>query len=131
MDRSEFASLLQRVADGWNSGDPGWAADCFTRDAIYLEPPDLQRYDGRQALLEFFRGDGPEPRAMSITWHHAAYDPDRGLGFGEYTFSVPGVFTAHGVAVLTTRDGLIASWREYQYRSDLSFADFAGPSIRS
>jgi len=131
MDRSEFASLLQRVADGWNRGDPGWAADCFTPDAIYLEPPDAQRHEGRKALVAFFRGDGPTARAMSMTWHHAAYDPDRGLGFGEYTFSVPGSFTAHGVAVVTIRDGSIASWREYQYRSDLPFSDFAGPSIRS
>lgn len=129
MDRHAFRALLQTVADAWNRGDPRAAADCFAPDAIYMEPPDAQRYDGREALFAFFRGDGSRARAMSMTWHHAAYDPDRGLGFGEYTFSLPGRFTAHGVAVVTIRDGLIATWREYQYRSDLPFEGFAGESL--
>ena len=126
---SRFRRLLERLADCWNRGDPAAAAACFTRDAVYVEPPDRQRYIGRDALEAFFRGDGVEPRPMSMTWHHSAYDPDRGMGFGEYSFSIPGRFAAHGVAIVTVRDGLIATWREYQYPSPLLFLDFAGDSL--
>ena len=131
MDTSEFGPLLRRVADGWNVGDPRAAADCFTTDAVYVEPPDAQRHVGRDDLAAFFHGDGPEPRRMSMTWHHVAYDPDAGVGFGEYSFSIPGGFAAHGVAVVTVREGRIATWREYQYPSTLSFREFAGDSLGS
>lgn len=122
---------MERVADGWNRGDPEAAATCFTADAVYVEPPDKQRYVGRDALHGFFRGDGARPRTMSMTWHHVAFDAGHSTGFGEYTFSIPGRFQAHGVAAVTVRDGLIASWREYQYPSPLTFAEFAGDSLPS
>jgi uncharacterized protein (TIGR02246 family) len=133
MDTPEFAALLRRVADGWNLGDPRAAADCFTVDAVYVEPPDTQRHVGRDNLAAFFHGDGPEPRRMSMTWHHVAYDPETATGFGEYSFSIPGSipggFAAHGVAVVTVQEGRIATWREYQYPSTLSFREFAGDSL--
>ena len=31
--KSEFESLMQRIADGWNEGDARQAADCFCEDA--------------------------------------------------------------------------------------------------
>ena len=129
IDEREFAALLQQVADGWNLGEPRAAAEHFTVDAVHLEPPDAQRHVGRDALASFFHGDGPEPRRMSMTWHHIAYDPGSGIGFGEYSFSIPGGFAAHGVAVVSVRDGQIATWREYQYPSAQPFRDFAGDSL--
>ena len=131
MTRSEFRDLLQRVADGWNRGDPRTAAECFAPDAIYVEPPDRQRYVGREALYEFFRGDEPDPRPLSMVWHHLAYDPEDRLGFGEYSFSIPGRFAAHGVVIVTIREGLIGTWREYQYPSPVGFVEFAGDSLPS
>jgi uncharacterized protein (TIGR02246 family) len=44
MTQEEFRQLLQTVADGWNAGDARLAAACFTEDAVYVEPPDRQRY---------------------------------------------------------------------------------------
>ena len=129
MDTPGFAALLQQVADGWNLGEPRAAAERFTVDAVYLEPPDAQRHVGRDALASFFHGNGPVPRRMSMTWHHIAYDPDSDMGFGEYSFSIPAGFAAHGVAVVALRDGQIATWREYQYPSTQSFGDFAGDSL--
>jgi len=129
MDAAGFTALLQRVADGWTLGDPAAAADCFAIDAVYVEPPDAQRHVGREDLAAFFHGDGPQPRRMSMTWHHVAYDPETGVGFGEYTFSSPTGFAAHGVTVVTVIDGRIATWREYQYPSTIPFRDFAGDSL--
>src|SRR4029434_8709595 len=52
----EFERLMQLVAEGWNKGDARKAADCFTENAIYSEPPDKQLYKGRAELFKFFGG---------------------------------------------------------------------------
>jgi hypothetical protein len=43
----EFERLMQTIAEGWNEGNARQAADCFSQDAIYVEPPDKQLYRGR------------------------------------------------------------------------------------
>ena len=121
-------ALLTDLADAWNRGDAAAGAACFSDDAVYLEPPDRQHYVGRAQLFAFFGGDLAVPGAMSMTWHHIAVDETAGRVFGEYTFT--GNNTYHGVAVIQLSNGLIASWREYQYRSASPFADFAGDSLR-
>lgn len=126
MTREEFRRLLQTVADGWNEGDAPLAAGSFTKDAVYIEPPDRQRYVGRQALEDFF-GRGLK---MSMTWHRVAFDEDDQAGFGEYTFSLIGRVTKHGIVTVEVEDDLITSWREYQYDSELTFEEFAGDSLR-
>ncbi|MGH9755864.1 MAG: nuclear transport factor 2 family protein [Blastocatellia bacterium] len=83
---AQFDTLMRTVADGWNEGNAKKAADCYTEDALYTEPPDKQVYAGREALYEFFGGDKrPEP-PMKMTWHHLAFDEESQIGFGEYTF---------------------------------------------
>jgi hypothetical protein len=126
MTQEEFRRLLRTVADGWNAGDARMAADCFTEDAVYVEPPDRQWYMGRQQLPDFF-GRGVE---FSMRWHRIVFDEDEQAGFGEYTLSVIGEFTLHGITAVEIEDGLIAGWREYQYRSELPFEEFAGGSLR-
>jgi len=126
MTQEEFRRLLQTVADGWNAGDADLAAECFAEDAVYVEPPDRQRYVGRRQLADFF-GRGEK---FSMTWHRLVLDEDERVGFGEYTLSVIGEFTLHGVTTVEIEDGLISRWREYQYRSELSFEEFAGDSLR-
>ena len=120
--RADFQRLLATIAEGWNTGDARKAADCFTEDAVYTEPPDRQEYIGRDALYEFFGGSAPPP--MSLSWHHTAFDKDRQIGFGEYTFQ--GNNRYHGVVVIRIRDGKVSNWREYQYRSDLDRDEFVG-----
>jgi len=126
MKKEEFRQLLQTVADGWSAGDARLAADRFTEDAVYVEPPDRQRYSGRQQLADFF-GRGVE---FSMKWHRIVFDEEEKAGFGEYTLSVIGKFTLHGITAVEIEDGLICSWREYQYRSELPFEQFAGGSLR-
>jgi len=121
-ERDEFSALMERVAVGWNEGDARGAADCFTEDAVYGEPPDKQLFRGREALFEFFGGDSGRDREMHMEWHHLAYDPDTKIGFGEFsfTFGTP----SHGVVVVKVRDGMISRWREYYYDSDLPWTSF-------
>ena len=45
---AEFQQLMNTVATAWNTGQAKLAADCFSQDAIYTEPPDKQVYVGRQ-----------------------------------------------------------------------------------
>jgi hypothetical protein len=50
---AQFKNLMRTVAAGWNEGNAKKAADCYTDDAIYTEPPDRQVYVGRQALCNY------------------------------------------------------------------------------
>jgi ketosteroid isomerase-like protein len=52
----EFQAILRNLAEAWNNGESRRAAECFTEDAIYTEPPDKQVYRGREALFRFFGG---------------------------------------------------------------------------
>lgn len=121
-----FQKLMQTVAEGWNEGNARKAADCFASDSVYAEPPGKQLYRGRAELYEFFGGDKPPQPAMSMEWHHLVFDPETQIGTGEYTFQMRDRY--HGIAIVKLKDGLIASWREYQYPSSLSWREFAGES---
>jgi ketosteroid isomerase-like protein len=124
MDQRGFESLLATIAAAWSSGDSRAAAECFTEDVVYLEPPDRQRYVGRTAVYELSGGDEPGP--MSMVWHHVAFDTDGQVGFGEYTFRGRRQF--HGIAVMQVRSGRISRWREYQYHDETEWTDFVGDS---
>ncbi len=117
----QFETLMNAVAEGWNTGDARKAADCYTEDAIYTEPPDKQVYRGRAALYEFFSGVKPAPPTRMV-WHHLAFDAENQVGFGEYTFH--GNSRYHGIVVVKLRDGKISRWREYQYKSELPWEEF-------
>ena len=113
---------MQRVADGWNEGNAGKASDCFSEDAIYLEPPEKQLYRGRAELYEFFGGDAGTDLPMKMSWHHLAFHEEEQVGFGEYTFQMHRRY--HGIVVVKLESGLIKHWREYQYRSELDWEGF-------
>ena len=119
---SEFIQLLRRMADGWNTGNASQAADCFTEDALYTEPPDKQYYSGRDALYRFFGGENGRAGDMSMVWHHILFDEESQIGAGEFTFTYG--TTVHGVTMIKVRDGLISNWREYWYASPLSWEEF-------
>ena len=117
-----FVERMQTLATAWNEGDAQTAADCFTEDAVYSEPPAKQLFRGREALFEFFGGAEGREGQMSMEWHHLAFDTATQIGFGEFTFSYGSA--AHGVAVVRLHDGRIANWREYWYESDLAWPEF-------
>lgn len=120
----EFERLMQIVAEGWNEGNAHKAADCFSEDAIYVEPPDRQLYHGRAELYEFFGGDSGPDRPMKMTWRHLAFNEEEQIGFGEYTFAMNRRY--HGIVVVKIESGRIKGWREYQYQTELNWKDFTG-----
>jgi hypothetical protein len=122
----EFRAVLDSVAAGWNEARAELAASCFTERAIYVEPPARQLYRGRPDLLRFFAASIHPPRPDRMRWHAIAFDSVRQVGFGEYTYR--GGRNYHGVAVVQLDAGLIRSWREYQYGSELPWEEFIGAS---
>jgi SnoaL-like protein len=121
VDHEGFASMMATLADAWNTGDSRAALDLFTDDAHYVEPPDEQRYEGREQLFEFFGADDPPP--MSLVWHHIVFDSEQQLGAAEYTYR--GARTYHGITLVRLESDRIADWREYQYPSDLDWEAFS------
>ena len=119
---AEFRAVMNTLAEAWNAGDARRAAECFTEDAVYIEPPDKQIYRGRNALYRFFGGDAGRAGQMTMQWHHLALDEESQIGFGEFSFTYGS--TVHGVAVVRLREGKIANWREYWYESDLPWDQF-------
>jgi len=122
MTESEFERLMQTIADGWNEGNARKAADCFSEDAIYIEPPEKQLYRGRGELYEFFGGDQGTDILMKMTWHHLVFNLQEQIGFGEYTFEMHGRY--HGIVVTKIESGLVKHWREYQYKTELDWGEF-------
>lgn len=123
MNSIEFKKLMDTIAEGWNEGNARKSADCFSEDAIYIEPPDKQVHHGRGALYEFFGGDQGSDIPMHMNWHHLAFNEEEQVGFGEYSFRMHGNY--HGIVTVKAENGLIKFWREYQYKTDLSWEEFS------
>lgn len=119
---SEFERIMQTIGKGWNDGNARKSAECFSVDAVYVEPPDKQVHHGRAELYEFFGGDKGTDIPMKMTWHHLAFNETEQVGFGEYTFEMHGRY--HGIVVVKVESGLIKYWREYQYRTELNCQEF-------
>lgn len=119
-----FQKLMQTVADGWSEGNARKAADCFTEDAIYTEPPDKQLYKGREQLFKFFGGNEGRKSQMKMTWHHLMLDEQKQIGSGEFTFEYGG--KVHGMVIVKITNGKISNWREYWYESNLDWEKFIG-----
>jgi len=113
MTRNEFVALLRTMEDGWNAGDAGMVAACFTEDVDYADPV-RYHFSNRAALLPFFAlapGEG-----QSVVWHALVFDEAEQAGAAEYTYT--GSYTYHGLALVRVRDERISQWREYQHVSE-------------
>ena len=127
LNKREFQSLLQTVADGWNSNRASLAADCFADDAIYSAPPDAEIRRGKRQLFDFFGGGKGRDQPMQMKWHHVIFDEEQQIGVGEYTFTYR--IRTHGVVVVRIVNGKIANWREYEKESPLEWKQFVGENL--
>lgn len=122
MTAAEFRELMERLARAWSTQDTELGLTCFTEDAVYMEPSDIQLYLGHEQLRPYFAALTP---GTFMRFHTIAFDEDAQRGTGEYTFGSEGEETAdHGVAVVEIADGRIGVWREYQRKGPASFDNF-------
>lgn len=123
LDAQGFAALMDRLARAWAELDTEEALACFATDAVYMEPPDIQLFQGHQELRPYFAA---LRRGTFMSFHRLWFDEKEQTGAGEYSFGTAGWHSAdHGVAIIELRGGLISSWREYQRKGPASFRQFA------
>ena len=112
LNAAAFREMINRLADGWSKQNTEQALACFTQDAIYMEPPDIQFYKGHSELRLYFAALKP---GTFMRFHNLWFDEARQIGAGEYSFGeVNGPTADRGLVVVELRDGRIAFWREYQ-----------------
>jgi hypothetical protein len=122
MNAHDFAELMHQLARGWSTQDTELALACFTADAVYIEPPDIQHFAGQKQLRAYFGALKP---GTSMIFHHLWFDEASQTGVGEFSFSIWGREQAnHGVCVVELNEGKIAHWREYQRRGPFEHSDF-------
>jgi ketosteroid isomerase-like protein len=122
MNTSDYVALMNRLAAAWSTQDTDAGLDCFTEDAVYMEPPDIQIYLGREQLRPYFAALKP---GTYLRFHHLWFDEATQTGAGEYSFGGEGKPLAdHGVMVVEIRQGKIAFWREYQRKGPAPFDQF-------
>ncbi len=121
MTSAEFRELMERLARAWSTQDTELGLSCFTEDAVYMEPPDIQLYVGHEQLRPYFAALTTE----RMRFHTLGFDDVSQRGAGEYTFGTEDAEQLdHGVAVVEIVDGRIEVWREYQRKGPPSFAEF-------
>ena len=113
---------MNRLADGWSRQNTEQALSCFSEDAIYMEPPEIQFFEGHDQLRPYFAALKP---GTFMRFHNLWFDESRQVGAGEYSFGEAGdAQVDHGVVVVELRDGRIAFWREYQQKGPAAFDRF-------
>jgi hypothetical protein len=122
LNAAAFREMMNRLAEGWSQQEPDEALACFTEDATYMEPPDIQFYKGHSELRPYFAA---LKAGTFMRFHNLWFDEARQIGAGEYSFGEMNEPTAdHGIVVVELRDGRIAFWREYQQKGPASFQRF-------
>jgi hypothetical protein len=126
LNEKSFVEIATNIAKGWNEGNAAFASQYFDDSAVYEEPPKKQLYKGWKEIFEFFGGDTGFEIPMKMEWHNLAFNEEKQIGFGEYTFAMNNQY--HGIVVMKFENGKIVRWREYQYKSTQEWDDFAEES---
>lgn len=122
MDYPQFVNLVKRLAQAWSEQDTESAVACFTPDAVYMQPPDVQFYTGHEQLRAYFGALKP---GTYLRYQNLWFDEAKQVGCVEFDFGVSGKPSAdHGTIIVELRDGLIAFWREYVQKGSADFQQF-------
>ncbi len=122
MNAEEFRELMERLARAWSTQDTELGLSCFTEEAVYMEPPDVQLYLGHAELRPYFAALTP---GTYLRFNALMFDEEAKVGAGEYAFGSEGEETVdHGVAVVEVEDDRIGFWREYERKGPAAFDDF-------
>ena len=80
INESDFRELMNRLADGWSRQNTEQALSCFTENAVYMEPPNIQFYEGHIQLRPYFAALKP---GTFIRFRNLWFDESRQIGAGE------------------------------------------------
>jgi hypothetical protein len=113
---------MSQLAQSWSTQNTDAALSCFTMDAIYMEPPNMQLYLGHEQLRPYFAALKP---GTYMTFHNLCFNETTQVGMGEYSFGMKDKTVADvGVVVVHIENGKITQWREYQRKGSADFATF-------
>lgn len=115
-DGDTVAEVLRRFGACLERGDAEGAANCFTADAVYEEPPRFA-FTGHPALRAFIADFLARHTDVRFTVARALASADGALVAAEWRWSYRGLDGSArafaGVCFLDLRDGLIAGWHGY------------------
>ncbi len=113
---------MHRLARAWADLDAEVAVGCFTTDAVYMQPPDVQCYTGTDQLRAYF---GALEEGTYLDYQNLWFDEASQVGCAEFSFGVRGRPEAdHGTIVVGLEGGAISHWREYVQKGPASFEVF-------
>jgi ketosteroid isomerase-like protein len=117
-----FKKLVHQLAEAWTNQDVDSALECFTAEAVYMQPPAEQFYKGHAQLRPYF---GAIKAGTFMKVHNLWFDQEKQTGAVEFTFansnSGNGVT---GVAIVSLEKGKIKHWREYFISGPIDFDEF-------
>ncbi len=117
----EFKTLMDNISQGWSTQNTDLALQSFSEDAIYMQPPNTQFYQGHDQLRPYF---DELTSVHRMTFHNLWFNTETQTGVGEFTFSY-GMDTADvGIAVVELENGKIRLWREYLTKGPTDFQRF-------
>ncbi len=120
-DFEEFQILMTTVAEGWSTQNTDQALSSFHKDAIYVEPPSSQYFQGHEQLRPFF---AQLTAAHKMEFHNLWFNKETQSGVGEYTFSYGRDTATVGLVAVELENGKIKFWREYQTVGPTDFHQF-------
>ncbi|MBI1763360.1 MAG: nuclear transport factor 2 family protein [Acidobacteria bacterium] len=114
MTSSEFKTMLQALAAGWQQRDYATVVSYFAEDVRYADPLRYS-FENRQDLQAFFEHD--EGLEQSTVWHNVIFDEAQQVGVVEYTYD--GAWCYHGTVWIRVQDGP-DGWRRLRIGASIS-----------
>ena len=121
VSEEEFRKLMKNITNGWSTQNTQLALNCFTENAIYIQPPDIQFYQGHSQLKPYFDELTDKHK---MRFHNLWFDIKSQTGVGEFTFSYGKETSDVGIVVVELEKGKIKLWREYLTKGQTDFNRF-------
>jgi uncharacterized protein (TIGR02246 family) len=118
MSADELKQLLDKLGDCWRKRDAQGAAELFSDDAMYSEPP-AHELRGRPAIAGFFRAFFASHYTIEFGFSRILIGEDEAAA--EWSFSYSRVSDGArrrlvGIAFIDTAAGRIHVWRSFSAR---------------
>lgn len=115
----DFHQMLNSMAEAWTTRNYEKVVGFFNDDLLYSDGLNYE-FKTKADLFSFFENDGGQ--AQFCVFYDSIFDDRKQIGVGEYTYV--GTNSYHGTVWIKIEKDKIASWREYQYITGLSWKEF-------